>query len=123
MDVDGRKWFLVSVLWEPIVFESRPSSGSLGGVSSSSSWFTREEYEMEARGRRTSGIIIRYLFREWAVRRYTPAEFLAFGQCQGVGGWMVGWQTPSKRIPRPLHPWDENLGGANLPRLSRSRFN
>lgn len=119
MYVDGRKWctFLVSVLSRGGgLFESRRSSGSLGGVSSS--WFTREEYEIEARGRRTSGITIRYLFREWAVRRYTPAEFLAFGQCQGLG-----WQTPSKRIPRPLHPWDGNLGGANLPRLFHFRFN
>lgn len=42
--------------------------------------FTREEYEIELRGRRTSGITILYLFPEWAVRRYTPPEFLA--ECQ-----------------------------------------
>ena len=42
-------------------------------------FFSREEYEIEVDER----ITIRYLFREWAVRRYTPPEFLAFRQREG----------------------------------------
>lgn len=59
--------------------------------------FTREEYEIELGGRRTSGITIRYLFAEWAVGSYTPAEFLASRQCQGEAGWLA---VSAKRISR-----------------------
>lgn len=77
----------VSVLekGKPIVFESRRSWGSCKTTLPFAS-FTREEYEIEPGGRRTSGITIRYLFPEWAVQRYTPREFLARRQCKREAG-------------------------------------